>query len=242
MTSPTQNLEEQLFLVSELIQAKKLHQAKEYAITALDLAPEEPRIFQLLADLDYSLENDKGAEAWALQGLSVNPNHSYLLEVLASIWLQKGRDFAIQNLQAWGEKHLSFAALGLAAHLAAPDNHHLKLEKLQTLFDKGLREPNFLVEYTATLGLTNQHDRIPQIFYQAKLTHLYLPWQLFAHVVQAYLAMENEAEAKVVLDELKSQSGVPENVIEDLMKTDFLSSNQLTKPPSKEDIDGETTH
>lgn len=183
--------------------------------------PEEPASYVNIASVYYAQSQDQRAKEWILAGLDIDPNHKRLWEILASILLHANKESAGQDLRAIAETKQSYLGLSLAADLLEPQDQMFKAELLDDLY-ASLAEPDgeFLVEYTAALGMAQRFESIPAVVWKAqKIAGTKLPWKLHAHALQANLAMEKIDEASACLEQLKRCDDAPEDTVKELAET-----------------------
>ncbi|MEI6398854.1 MAG: hypothetical protein WCO71_08800, partial [Pseudomonadota bacterium] len=92
-----------------------------------------------------------------------------------------------------------------------PEDVLTKLATLEIFWNEGCRTADYLIEYTAVLGMAGQYDRIPSIIWTAEreLTNG-LPWQLILHLAQAHLGLGRDQDALESLDKLNNFSELPD--------------------------------
>ena len=168
------------------------------------LLPTEPAPYVNLVQIFLHQTRLDDALSWCLTGLDADPNNLRLLELLAMTLQDQHGEFFPEHLMRHAESRNAWAGLALAADVTSTADKFLKLRLLQAIFDEGERDPSFLVELTAALGIANEYEKIPTIVWQAeKSTSKPLPWQLHAHAAQAYLSLGKVAEAQAHLTKAK---------------------------------------
>ncbi|MCX6128557.1 MAG: hypothetical protein NTX25_05755 [Proteobacteria bacterium] len=206
-----------LALGSALMMESELEEAEILLKQAQALAPMELAPYVNLASIAFAEERDAEAAHWITQGLNLDPNHFRLWELQASIYLYKDKATAGTRLRSQAEALNSYAGLSLAAEIIDPNDKLLKAQVLEDVFNSGLRDEDFLVEYTAVLGMAQQFEKIPQLVW--RLEHLEkktIHWKLYAHAAQAFLAMNQEEQAAELIRKVSSSGDIPANVLQDL--------------------------
>ncbi len=100
-----------------------------------------------------------------------------------------------------------------------PNDRLLKAQLLGDAFNAGARDDEFLVEYTAALGLAEQFEKIPQVLWRLEnMEKKTLHWKLFAHGAQAFLAMNQQEQASDLIKKAARSPHIPAKIIEDLQR------------------------
>lgn len=206
-----------LALGSALMMESELDEAIAFLMRAQAMVPLEIAPYVNLAAIYFALERDAEALHWADRGLQIDPNNFRLWELTASVYLHEDRSTAGQRVRAKAEQLHSYAGSSLAAEMIDPQDKLLKAQYLSDVFNAGAREEEFLVEYTAALGLAQQFEKIPQLIW--RLEHLEkkpISWKLYAHAAQAYLALNQEQQAAQLIQRVALFDDVPSQVLNDL--------------------------
>ncbi len=194
-----------------------LDEAIEKLIDAHELEPKEISPLVNIAQIYYAQHNDEKAYEWALAGLRLEPNYSRLWELVASIFMEKTKEGLSDKIKDLAVELNSYAGLSLAAYLANDKDALLRAQYLELAYDNGIRDEEFLVEYTAALGMAQQYEKIPSIIWNLEnVEKKAVSWKLWSHVAQAQLAMEQFERADEVIMKLESIEDTPANVIKDL--------------------------
>jgi tetratricopeptide (TPR) repeat protein len=220
-----------LALGSAAMLAHDLQLAESTLRRAQAVVPEEPSPYINLTQILFSQERDKEALKWALAGLEVDLNNFRLWESVALIYQAEDQSTAGERLRALAEQRNSWAGLSLAAMLIDPDDRILRAQLLEGLYDAGVRDIGFLVEYTAALGASTQYEKIPQIVWSARVNHGDgLGWRLLAHGAQAHLASDQFSQALSLLDQALQDRLLPAAARDQLeqMKLECMSNAQTT--------------
>lgn len=191
--------------------------AGEFFDVATELEPGETAPWVNLAEICWALGEDDAAEEYCQSGLKTDPNHHRLLEILASVFLAEDRDGAGENIRAMGRRLRSWAGLSLAAELIDPADHLLKSQILREAWDWGERDPEFLTEYSAALGLAREYEKLKDIV-AVGTKGSNPPWRLYAHGIQGLLAEEKLDDARKLLDEAGEKTDLPGEVKEELFR------------------------
>jgi tetratricopeptide (TPR) repeat protein len=208
-----------LALGSSLMLESELDEAALFLRQAQGLAPMELAPYINLVSIYFSMEQDDEAMHWADRALTIDANNAKVWEIIASIYLYADPKSAGDKVRAKAEANLSYAGMSLAAELIDPNDRLLKAQLLGDAFDAGSREDDFLIEYTAALGLAEQFEKIPQIIFRLeKMEKKPVHWKLFAHGAQAYLAMEKHEEAQELIQRAARSPHIPAAIIADLQR------------------------
>lgn len=160
------------------------------------LIPEEPAPYVNLVQIFLHQDRVDEALTWCLAGLDADLNNLRLWDLLAMTLREQHGDYFPEQLMTHAQRRNAWAGLSLAADLSGTADKFLKLRLLQATFDEGERDPRFLVEFTAALGIAGELDKIPPVVWQAeKATSKPLPWQLHVHAAQAHLGLSKWPEA-----------------------------------------------
>jgi tetratricopeptide (TPR) repeat protein len=195
---------------------------------AQSVVPDEVAPYVNLAQIFFSQQRDGEALKWALAGLDADPNNFRLWESIALVFQAENADEAGGRLRALAEQRGSWAGLSLSALLIDPDDKLLRAQLLEGLYDSGLRDVGFLVEYTAALGAAGQYDRIPAIVWSAQMElGDDLGWRLFAHGAQAHIAQDQYSRAQQLLDRALIDPQLPDSARNQLnaLRDECISSN-----------------
>lgn len=210
----------QLAVGSAYVLENCLEEAEAAFVRAQSLEPRELSPYVNLASLFYSVERDDEALTWCKAGLQVEPNSQRLWEVSASVLLESEASSAADKVREMATAINSYTGLSLAAHLLDPNDRLLKAQILEEPYNQGIRSEEYMVEYTAALGLAGQYEKIPHIIWQLENIDGQKPtWRLLSHVAQAHFALNNEPEALKVVERISQLEDVPENVLTDLRQT-----------------------
>lgn len=194
-----------------------LDEAVEKLVDAHELEPKEISPLVNIAQIYYAQHNDEKAYEWAKAGLQLEANHSRLWELIASIFMEKTKEGLSDKIKDLAVELNSYAGLSLAAYLANDKDALLRAQYLELAYDNGIRDEEFLVEYTAALGMAQQYEKIPSIIWNLEnVEKKAVSWKLWSHVAQAQLAMEQFERADEVIMKLESMKDAPANVIKDL--------------------------
>ncbi len=200
---------------SSLMLEAELDDALDLFIKAHSLEPEELAPIINCARIHLHKGRLEEAYQWAMTGLALDANHEPLWELLVQSKSYLNREELGALVKNLATKTGSFAGLSLAAELVAPDDSLLKAQYLDEHYHQGGREDAFLIEYTAALGESGQYSKIPQILWEAQnLAGKTVPWQVYLHTAQAYLANDKDAEAVPILKKMIKISGLPNEISE----------------------------
>lgn len=212
-------------LVSEFARAEECFR------TAQKLVPEEPAPYVNLVQIYCQDRHMDTALSWALAGLDADPNFFRLWELLAWIYQQQDFSTAKDRINAEAKARNSWAGTSLAVDLASSGDEEpdprAKMIALEPFYNAGERDYDFLVEYTAALGLAGLYEKIPAILWQVeRQASKGLPWQLYFHVIQAYLGLSRDDQALEVIEKVSKMDGIPPQAREQL---EMLTKEALGK-------------
>ena len=193
---PQDDFRAQLHLGNALMLVGELLRAEDCFRAAQKLIAEEPAPYVNLTQIYAHEGRLEDAKMWCLAGLDIDANNTSLWEHLAWIYQQTdtNRTQVSNMIQSEAQCRDSWAGASLAADLVPDDSDDARATKkfavLQRFYNEGLRDGEFLVEFTALLGILGHYDKIPPIIWQAEKTSSSdLPWQLYLHAVQAQLGL-----------------------------------------------------
>ena len=183
-------------------------------ITAQKIVPEEPAPYINLTQIYCHEGALDRAKQWCLAGLEAESDNTRLWELLA--WIEQtdagaSPESAARAIADRAKTLDSWAGTSLASDLLNPEDPLAKLSSLEKFYDDGLRDEDFLIEWTAILGMAGRYDRIPSIVWQAeKVATKPVAWQLLAHLAQSYLGLGRDGDALATLDKLSQFQGLPD--------------------------------
>lgn len=212
-----QDFRAQLAIGSAYMLAGEDNLALQFLLKAHELEPSELAPYVNIASIHYAFERDQDARLWAEAGLQVDNNNQRLWEVLASVLLHQDRQAAAEHLKAYAESINSYLGLSLAADIIDPNDALLKAQYLESIYASDQFDAEFLVEYTAALGSAQQFEKIPSVVWKAeRIGGISIPWKVYAHGAQAYLAQDNYEGANGFIKNLKAIPDAPKELIEQL--------------------------
>lgn len=175
----------------------KLDRARQYFAWAHELAPAEPAPYVNLAMIGAQVGDQDAALDWCQRGLSGEPNHPKLWEILGAQWVQTfGEDEAARRLSALSSTLGSWSGASLAASLVPSADPRDRTNLLLPFYERGERSDDFLVELTAGLGIAGEYDRLLAVIAEAEERRgrgAELPWQLHVHAAQALVGLSSAA-------------------------------------------------
>lgn len=215
-----------LFMLGEVARGES------YFHAAYELDPEKEAAIINLAQICYASGRDDEALDWIEEGFALNKNHQKLWELYTSLKMSekagkdgptdiKAPEFAPVYKEVKDKAFAmgSYLGVALASDLLYGNSPEMKKQEMARLYDSGVREPYFLVEYTAILGECQQYQQLVQVAWQAMNEQGdALAWQVIAHGVQGHLAMEQVDEAKNLITALERREDVPPEHLEELKR------------------------
>ncbi len=179
-------------------------EAEARLVLAQRVLPDEPAPYVNLVQVLARQERFDEALVWCNAGLDADRNNKRLWEYMARLLERQHGSYVGDELTRVAEKRDAWAGLAFAAKLTASGDRYHAVHLLERLYFQGEREPEFLIELTAALGVAGEYERIPTIVWQAeRLAQKGLPWQLQVHAAQAQLALGHVSEARVHLEKAK---------------------------------------
>ena len=194
----------------------ELPRAELCFVAANQAAPEEPAPYSNMIEILIQDSRYEDASTWAESGLNANPNHYRLWELfLALSRIDAPNEEALARVVFEKAKVLSsWAGTSLAAEIDPEANPNAKVTLLAPFYNAGERDDEFLIEYTGALGASGDMDSIPQILWAAeRLSSRELPWRLYMHASQAYLALGKFEDFQGMCKKISSLKGVPRDVL-----------------------------
>jgi tetratricopeptide (TPR) repeat protein len=214
---PSNDFRAQLHLGNAAMLVSDLARAESAFIDAQRLVPEEPAPYVNLAEIYCHDGLFDHAKKWCEAGLEAESNHTRLWELIAWIEQQNSGDDAslresvINKIKTLAEQKNSWAGTALACDLRNPEDVLTKAKALDVFFFDGCRDEDFLIEYTAVLGMAGQYDKIPPIVWQfeKQTSSKSQNWQLTMHMVQAFMGLGRDEDARENLKKLVSRDDIP---------------------------------
>ncbi len=208
-----------LALGSSLMLESELDEAATLLRQAQGLEPNELAPYVNLTSIYFAMEQDQEALKWADRALAIDHTNPRIWEIVASIYMYEDRATAGERVRVKAEAINSYAGLSLAAELIDPTDRLLKAQLLGDAFNAGARDDEFLIEYTAALGLAQQFEKIPQILWRLEnMEKKTLHWKLYSHGAQAFLAMNQTEQADQLIKKAARSPHIPAKIIEDLQR------------------------
>lgn len=181
-----------------------LARAESAFIAAQKLVPEEPAPYVNLTQIYCHDDLFEKAREWCLAGLNIDPENTRLWELAA--WLEQSKNHGnidketvAKNIATMAREKNSWTGTSLACDLKDSEDPSAKADALAVFWDTGVRDPEFLIEYTAVLGVAGRYDKIPPIVWQVKASGK-TPWQLMIHLAQAHLGLGRSEDALEALN------------------------------------------
>ena len=197
--------------------AGELNRAEYFFAQANRCMPTEPAPYINLSRIYLAQGSNDAAHSWAQAGLRVEANNPKLWEAFYRALEANG-----MKAQSLGEFILSFAtkiqswAGGLLAlDILDPENYSKRLEWLSVLEKFYTRDVEFLVQYTALLGMLGQYEAMAEI-----LQPLFDTiegddvWRLKIHYVQALLSTDKYDSARESLEKIAQDSELNEMALQ----------------------------
>ena len=218
---PSQDFRANLHLGNASMLVSDLARAEAAFITAQKLVPEEPAPYVNLTQIychDGLLDQ---AQTWCDAGLEAESDNTRLWELMAWIEQQKAgndsgaRPLIIKRIIDLAKNKNSWAGFSLACDLENPEDAPAKVRALETFWNQGCRDEQFLIEYTAALGMAGNYDKIPSIVWQAEKQDRSkkISWQLYLHLVQSFMGLGRDDDAREAMAKLEGQKELPDSAL-----------------------------
>jgi len=194
---------------------KDLSMAHEHLANAQRIIPEEPSPYINIVQILLFQNDFKSAREWIDTGLTAEPNNYSLWDQLADILQEEyGGEFGNKLLEIANEKK-AWAGVCLASEIIQSADTQLKHSLLEPFYSKGERGHEFLIEYTASMGVSGNYSSIPQVLWDAEQNSTKgVPWQLYVHCAQAHIALNEKETAMKHLAKAKRDPHIPEDAIQ----------------------------
>lgn len=211
---PQDDFRAQLHLGNACMMTGEIARAEECFRVAQKLVPEEPSPYVNLTQIYCQDRAFADGEAWCKAGLEIDRNNLRLWELLAWMWQQQDLTTTKDRIAEEAKRRNSWAGASLSVDLSqSPEDEpdvKAKLAALELYYNEGLRDHDFLIEYTAVLGMAGQYERIPAIIWQIeKQATSGLPWELHMHALQAFMGLGRDDQAREAIEKIAKLDGVP---------------------------------
>lgn len=209
--------------------------AQEHFFQANQLMPEEPAPYVNMALILNSIAQDQEAWQWCLAGLEKDKNNLKLWKVIGPIAFQIYSHDYKNQLMSLAKKINSWVGVSMSCAQFENMSSHEICMHFKELYDLGEMSTDFLLEYTAHLGSSNQFEKIPAIIWKARKKHKKnIPAQLIFHEAQALFGLKKNQESLELLNTLNSYQDYNddlkfacENLIQNLQE-ELMDSPQST--------------
>lgn len=182
----------------------ELERAKECFYLAQEIMPLEPGPYVNLSQIFQHEGLWEESYEWLKAGLEVDKNHFPSWELVAKYFHQVSAE-PLSALRELAEKLDSWVGFSLLLELDPVRDAIKKVEIFSRYYQKGLRSDEFLIDYTAALGMAGDYTKIGPVAWELEqVMQKPVPWKLRIHELQAILAMGEkeafikEAKAKIV--------------------------------------------
>jgi tetratricopeptide (TPR) repeat protein len=179
---------------------------------AQEILPAEPAPYINIVQILFAQSRLDEALVWCESGLEAEPNNHSLWELMTRLREVTDGEAFPDMIMRLATRFNSWAGLSLAASLSTSGDRYLKVNLLDKLYAQGERSDQFLIEYTAALGVAGDMEKIPQIIWleETGKRNASLSWQLYLHAAQAYLAMDKYEEALTYIEKSEKQKYIPD--------------------------------
>jgi tetratricopeptide (TPR) repeat protein len=186
--------------------------AEDALRSAQEILPAEPAPYINIVQILLSQSRIDEALVWCESGLEQEPNNHALWELMAHLRQVTDGEAFPDMIMRLANQYNSWAGLSLAASLSSSGDRYLKVNLLDKLYAQGERDPQFLIEYTAALGVAGDMEKIPQVIWLAETSGGSQPlnWQLYLHAAQACLAMDRFQECLSWLGKAEKSKFLPD--------------------------------
>lgn len=189
--------------------------AEESLRAAQEILPAEPAPYINIVQILMAQSRLDEAVVWCESGLEAEPNNYALWELITRIReITDGTQFP-ELIMRLATRFNSWAGMALAASLSSTGDRYLKVNLLEKLYAQGERDQQFLIEYTAALGVAGDMEKIPQIIWleETASSNPQISWQLYLHAAQAYLAMDRFKECLQYVEKTEARKYIPDEAI-----------------------------
>ena len=179
---------------------------------AQEILPSEPAPYINIVQILLAQSRLDEALVWCESGLEAEPNNHSLWELMTRLREVTDGEAYPAMIMRLATRFNSWAGLSLAASLSTSGDRYMKVNLLEKLYAQGERADQFLIEYTAALGVAGDMEKIPQIIWleETGKRNTSLSWQLYLHAAQAYLAMDRYEEALTYIEKSEQQKYIPD--------------------------------
>lgn len=186
--------------------------AEEALRAAQEILPTEPAPYINIVQILMAESRIDEAIVWCESGLEQEPNNHTLWELMAHLRSISDGEAFPEMIMRLANQYNSWAGMSLAASLSSSGDRYLKVNLLDKLYAQGERDQQFLIEYTAALGVAGDMEKIPQVIWLAETSggNQPLNWQLYLHAAQACLAMDRFQESLNYLTKAEKSAQLPD--------------------------------
>ena len=160
--------------------------AKPIFMQAHELAPDETAVHANMATMLYHEQALAAARAWVEQGLQIDLVNAKLWTIAAQLYPATQLWQLLAPRQAW---------MGASIYQQLYGEHERVLAIYRHAYETGERSDLFMIAYTGTLGELNNYTELCKVAWQMT-GEPDLSSQLCSHFAQAFIALDNEQQAK----------------------------------------------
>ena len=211
------NFRAQLSLGAAYMIVGSLEYSEKCFKRAQSIVPEEIAPYTNIVALYYHQRRDDEALIWASSGLDVDPNCRKIWELVAAIYNSRYGSNGANQIKMIAEQKKSWVGEDYAVRMMDQGDPIVRLSSLEKYYTSGLRDEDFLVEFTGALGQAEKFERIPAIIWEAEAKGLKPGWQLLIHGAQAQISLNNKEEFDQLATRALKVSGIPEEAKQQLM-------------------------
>ena len=197
---------------------------------ALLLNPNEVASYVNLSQLYGQQQKWTKAQEYCLTGLKRAKNYPPLWESLWRALSHNNPSLAETKLKELAQEMDAWAGFSLFFALTQPNSQQAQLDNLINYYNKGLRDLDFLLEYTGLLGNLEQYETIEAVLGSQRR----LPWQLQLHQLQAYLAQDKHLLFLEMASKLLKQPTLPHKNRKDLEQLVYETKANIKASPTTE--------
>lgn len=194
--------------------------AEESLRAAQEILPAEPAPYINIVQILMAQSRLDEAVVWCESGLEAEPNNYALWELMTRIREITDETQFPELIMRLATHYNSWAGMALAASLSSTGDRYLKVNLLEKLYAQGERDQQFLIEYTAALGVAGDMEKIPPIIWleETASNKPQLSWQLYLHAAQAYLSMDRFKECLQYVEKTESHKYMPDEAMAALIE------------------------
>ena len=194
------------------LSADELDRAEQCFKKAHKLAFAEVAPLTNLGQTMFYKQDWSSAWSYCMQGLEREKNHTPLWKLAYTI-LEKTTDNPSVNLKKLFRKYNSWKGCSLYIHIENSLSDDEKVDLMNTFYLDGEESDEFLIEYTAVLGVCKKFKDIQKIIWKkTSLNTEQLHWKLAIHQIQAQFELNQVTEFNYNAKKLLQRQDLPQEI------------------------------